>query len=182
LLRADPRNILGAIVAGGKSTRFGSDKALAQVDGRPLIDHVAQMLGGQSAQLIVVGREHPGLRAIPDQPGPDMGPLAGLAAALIEARALGLAAVLTAPCDAYDLPADLAQALYPYPAYVESQPVIGLWPATAADTAISMLKGKGTHSMRAFAEEIGARAVQLARKPANINTAADLEKVERHGL
>ncbi|MFM2236672.1 MAG: MobA-like transferase domain, partial [Pseudomonadota bacterium] len=32
---------LGAIIAGGKATRFGSDKAAAQLNGRPLIEHVA---------------------------------------------------------------------------------------------------------------------------------------------
>jgi molybdopterin-guanine dinucleotide biosynthesis protein A len=182
LLRAEPRILLGAVLAGGKSMRFGSDKAVAQVNGRALIDHVAHALDGQTAQLVVVGREHPGVRGIADQPGPDLGPLAGLAAALLEARTLGLSAVLTAPCDAYDLPADLAQRLHPFPAYVESQPVIGLWPASAAETALDILNGPSKHSMRAFAQAIGARAVQLPRNPANINTAADLEKVETHGL
>ena len=32
---------LGAILAGGGSRRFGSDKAAAWLDGRALIDHVA---------------------------------------------------------------------------------------------------------------------------------------------
>jgi molybdopterin-guanine dinucleotide biosynthesis protein A len=32
--------ILGSILAGGGSTRFGSDKALAQFAGRQLIEHV----------------------------------------------------------------------------------------------------------------------------------------------
>ncbi|MBA4355105.1 MAG: molybdenum cofactor guanylyltransferase, partial [Novosphingobium sp.] len=46
------------------------------------------------------------------------------------------------------------------------------------------LEGDGRHSMRAFAEAVGARAVRLEQNPANINTPADLESAERrsHGL
>ena len=174
LLRADRRFVLGAIIAGGKSTRFGSDKALATFAGRPLIEHVAEALGAQSAALVVVGRQHAGLTWLADQPAPDMGPLAGVAAALLEARARGLLAVLTAPCDAADLPETLLDSLHPAPAYVEAQPVIGLWPISAAETALAILNSDARHSMRAFAETIGARPVQLLRNPANINTAADL--------
>ena len=47
--------ILGAIMAGGAASRFGSDKALALFEGRPLIDHVAQALADQAAAVIVVG-------------------------------------------------------------------------------------------------------------------------------
>ncbi len=182
LLGVDRRTVLGAIIAGGKSTRFGSDKALAELHGRRLIDRVADVLAPQVAELIVVGRMHDGLASISDQPAPAMGPLGGVAAALLEARARGYSAVLTAPCDAYDLPGNLIQALFPYPAYIESMPIVGLWHSYASDDALAILQGDGKHSMRAFAETISARAVQLPRNPVNINTAADLERVERHGL
>lgn len=182
LLGADKRTILGAIIAGGQSTRFGSDKAMARLDGRPLIEHVAQKLGAQSAELVVVGHAYDGLRDIDDAPAPGMGPLGGIAAALIEARRLGYSAVLTAPCDAVGLPDDLPQRLYPPSAYVESLPVIGLWSTSAADQALAMLSGTGSHAMKAFVTRISARPVKLPREPANINTTADLERVERHGL
>ncbi|MBN8818249.1 MAG: molybdenum cofactor guanylyltransferase [Sphingomonas sp.] len=182
LLGINRSAVLGAVIAGGKSTRFGSDKALARLRGRTLIDQVAETLATQTADLVVVGREHAGLRHLSDQPRPDLGPLGGIAAALIEANARGYAAVLTAPCDAYDLPADLLGQLFPYPAYVASLPVIGLWPAWAADHALALLASDEVHSIKGFAQRISARAVQLPREPANINTAADLERVERHGL
>ena len=182
LLGIDRSAILGAVIAGGKSTRFGSDKALAQLGGRALIDQVAEGLAGQTAEVIVVGRNHDGLQGIADQPAPDMGPLAGIAAALLEAQARGYAAVMTAPCDVYDLPEDLRQRLFPYPAYVASQPVIGLWPAFAAQDALAILESDEKHSIKGFAARISARAVQLPREPANINTAADLERVQPHGL
>jgi molybdopterin-guanine dinucleotide biosynthesis protein A len=182
LLGIDRSAVLGAIIAGGKSTRFGSDKANAPLHGRMLIDHAADTLAEMTAEMVVVGRKHGSLRSIADQPRSGMGPLGGVAAALVEARAQGYSAVLTAPCDAVDLPADLLKRLFPYPAYVESMPVIGLWPAYAADDALAILESDERHSMKAFAKRISARAVKLPREPVNINTAADLERVERHGI
>jgi molybdopterin-guanine dinucleotide biosynthesis protein A len=182
LLGIDRSAVLGAVIAGGKSTRFGSDKAMARLGGRTLIDRAAETLAEQTAEVIVVGREHDGLQGIPDQPGPDMGPLAGIAAALVEAQARGYAAVMTVPCDAYDLPEDLRERLFPYPAYVESLPVVGLWPAFAAQDALAILESDEKHSIKGFAARISARAVQLPRDPVNINTAADLERAQRHGL
>src|SRR5690606_12989133 len=137
--------------------------------GRPLIDHVTDMLSAQTAQVIVCGRDHGTLPAIADTPAPHMGPLGGVAAALLEAQARGFSAVLTVPRDAVDLPDDLVGRLFPYPAYVASMPVIGLWPAWAAKDALAILNGEGKYSMRAFAARIGARAVQLPRDPVNIN-------------
>ncbi len=182
LLGIDRSAVLGAVIAGGKSTRFGGDKALARLGGRTLIDQVAETLAAQTAEVIVVGREHTGLESIADKPAPDMGPLAGIAAALVEAKVRGYSAVLTAPCDAYDLPGDLREKLFPYPAYVASLPVVGLWPAFAADEALSLLESDEKHSIKGFAARISARAVQLPRDLANINTAADLERAEHHGL
>jgi len=182
LLGIDRAAILGAVIAGGKSTRFGSDKAVAQFHGRSLLDHAIDSVGEHAREVVVVGREREGMATILDQPAPGMGPLAGVAAALIEAQARGYAAVLTAPCDAIDLPSDLLKSLFPFPAYVESLPVIGLWPASAAADALAILESDGMHSMKVFAHRISARAVQLPREPVNINTVADLERVERHGL
>jgi molybdopterin-guanine dinucleotide biosynthesis protein A len=182
LLGIDRSAVLGAVIAGGKSTRFGSDKALARLRGRTLIDQVVETLAGQTADVIVVGREYDGLTGIPDRPGPDLGPLGGIAAALVEAKARGYSAVLTAPCDSYDLPDDLRERLFPYPAYVASLPVVGLWPAFAADEALAFLESDEKHSIKGFAARISARAVQLPREPANINTAADLERADHHGI
>ena len=175
-------SVMGAVIAGGKSTRFGSDKAVAAYQGRQLIDHAIASLADQTAEVVICGREHDGLRSIADQPAPGMGPLGGIAAALIEARARGYAAVLTAPCDAINLPDDLLKLFFPFPAYAESLPVIGLWPVSAAADALAILESEDIHSVKAFARRISAQPVQLPIEPANINTAADLERVERHGL
>jgi molybdenum cofactor guanylyltransferase len=112
-----------------------------------------------------------------------MGPLGGIAAALHLARDEGYQAVLTCGVDSAELPEGLPDLFTPAPAYLADQPVIGLWPTTALEAIGTILTGEGKHSMRQFAEAIGARPVQMAVKPANINTPADLAELEtRNGL
>ncbi len=175
--------ILGAVLAGGQSTRFGTDKALAEFDGHTLIARAVDALAGWCEHVVVIGRETAPAPTLPDWPGPDMGPLAGIAAALHLARDEGYDLVLTCGVDSLGLPESLPDLLTPAPAYLATQPVIGLWPASAAEAIEAILKGDGRHSMLRFAETIGARAVKAATDPANINTPADLAALEkRHGL
>jgi molybdopterin-guanine dinucleotide biosynthesis protein A len=175
--------ILGCVLAGGKSTRFGSDKALAELHGHTLIACAVDALSGWCEYVVVVGRETAPAPCLPDWPRPHMGPLAGIAAALHLARDEGYEAVLTCGVDSANLPEGLPSLLAPAPAYLADQPVIGLWPGSALEAIEAILRSEGRHSMRQFAEAIGARAVQSAVKPANINTPADLAELEkRRGL
>lgn len=74
--------ILGVVLAGGKSSRFGSDKALAELDGHTLISRAVDALAGWCEYVVVAGRETAPAPTLPDWPAAGMGPLAGLAAAL----------------------------------------------------------------------------------------------------
>lgn len=178
-----PAMILGVVLAGGQASRFGSDKALAQLGGHTLLTRAADLLSGWCAHVVVAGRETAPAPAIADWPRAGMGPLGGIAAALRHAREEGYEAVLSLGVDTAGLPEDLPELLAPAPAYIASQPVIGLWPASALEAAEAILAGDGKHSMRALADAVGARAVKLAAEPANINTPADLETAERqYGL
>ncbi|MEP9402156.1 molybdenum cofactor guanylyltransferase [Sphingomonas silueang] len=167
---------LGAILAGGRSSRFGSDKALALLHGRALIDRVADALRPQVDALVVVGRDHPGLTGTPDRPAADLGPLGGIAGALAHAAAHGFSHVLSVPCDAPDLPDDLPALLGEPPACLADLPVVGLWPSAALAELDALLAGPGSRSVRAFADRIGARAVP-GGGIANVNTADDLARI-----
>ncbi len=168
--------ILGCVLAGGQSSRFGSDKALAQFDGTTLIARAVEVLSGWCEHVVVVGRETAPAPTLPDWPHPGMGPLAGIAAALHLARDECYDAVLTCGVDSVLLPDNLPELLAPAPACLADQPVIGLWPVSAITVLEAILEGTGRHSMRAFAEGIGARFVS-ASGIANINTPADLQKL-----
>ncbi len=74
------------ILAGGRSSRFGSDKALAEIDGECLIKRVCRLLSPFASSTTVVADKPDkytdfGLRTIQDL-NPGLGPLAGLQAAL----------------------------------------------------------------------------------------------------
>lgn len=171
--------ILGVVLAGGQSARFGSDKALAELDGHTLLARAVDLLSGWCEYVVVAGRETAPAPTLPDWPRSAMGPLAGIAAALHHAADEGYLAVLSIGVDAPDLPDELPALLSPAPAYLAAQPVVGLWPVSALGAIEAILEGAGKHSMRAFAEAIGARPVQLATNPANINTPVDLAEAEQ---
>ncbi|PKB14748.1 molybdenum cofactor guanylyltransferase [Novosphingobium kunmingense] len=173
--------LLGAVLAGGLSSRFGSDKALAALDGQTLLDRAVERLAVWCDSVVVVGREAASVPTLPDWPRPGMGPLGGIAAALRHASDHGFAEVLTIGVDSPGLPDDLPERLAPAPAYVADQPVIALWPVNAAEAVTAILEGDGRHSMIALAERVGARAVRLPGGTANINTPGDLARIAPRG-
>ena len=175
--------ILGVVLAGGQATRFGSDKALAELGGRTLLSRAFDALSGHCELVVIAGRERGPGRCIPDWPQAGMGPLGGIAAGLRLAQDEGYDTVLTCGVDSVDLPENLLETLSPAPAYLADQPVVGHWSAGAAGEVERILEGTGRHSMLAFAEAINARAVKTTAASANINTPADLTAAEsRHGI
>jgi molybdopterin-guanine dinucleotide biosynthesis protein A len=175
--------VLGAVLAGGRSSRFGSDKALARWRGKPLLAHAVDALASQSDAVVVAGRDAPGITCVPDWPTSDRGPLGGLAGALRYAAEHGYGLVLSCGVDSVGVPRDLRDQLAPAPAYVASQPVLGLWPVGSGSALEALLLKDASHSMRAFTDRIGARPVKLAAEPANVNAPEDLARLElHHGL
>jgi molybdopterin-guanine dinucleotide biosynthesis protein A len=167
--------LLGAIFAGGASRRFGSDKALADIDGVAMLERVAARLRPQCDALVVVGREWPGLESVADLPRPGLGPLGALAGALAFGAAHGHEAVLTSGCDLPDLPLDLAERLRPGPAVVRGQPLLGLWPVELAGELVRWLEADRDRAMRSWIAHAGARIVALPFEVRNVNRPEDLE-------
>jgi len=81
----------GFVLAGGKSSRMGSDKALLELDGHPLIDIALGKVRALGMQPQICG-SRPDLTkyapAIPDN-FPDRGPLGGIEAALTVSESEG---------------------------------------------------------------------------------------------
>jgi molybdopterin-guanine dinucleotide biosynthesis protein A len=172
--------LLGAILAGGRSRRFGSDKAEAMLDGRTLLAHVADALRPHCDALVLCGRAHREMVFLADRPAAGLGPLGGLCAALAYGKAAGFTGVLSAPCDVPDLPRSFRDRLSQEagPAYVADLPVVGLWPCALAEHLHSWLDENRDRSFTAWARAVSATAVEFAHKLGNINTPDDLSAFE----
>lgn len=87
----EPRSLTGIVLAGGRSSRFGSDKLVARVDGERLLDRSVAALAGLVTEIVIVSepgatRAAPTGAAVPIRlvadPEPYGGPLVGLLAGL----------------------------------------------------------------------------------------------------
>lgn len=94
-------NLSLAIIAGGQSRRMGRDKALVNLAGKPLIEHVIERSAdlGQAETILITNRPtqhvHLGLPMFRDLV-PDKGSLGGIYTALAQARSPD---VLVLACD-----------------------------------------------------------------------------------
>ena len=174
---------LGIVLAGGLSRRFGSDKALALADGIALINRAIATLSTSCDEVLVTGRAEAPVPVLADWPRSCMGPLGGVAAGLRHGKAHGYASILTSGVDSLGLNSALLGLLDPAPSYFADQPVVGHWPVGALSVLEDLLESDASHSMRSFADKIGARQVTASFKIANINTPSDLDSWERsHGI
>jgi molybdopterin-guanine dinucleotide biosynthesis protein A len=85
------------ILAGGRSERWGTEKALVEVEGRPLLLHVLERLGTLSEERLVsckrgLGLELPGVRVVEDA-SEERGAAIGLLSSLPHVRSEYVAVV-----------------------------------------------------------------------------------------
>lgn len=182
------------ILAGGRSSRFGSDKALADVDGVPLVRRVADAATAAGCPVFVVADvagkyADLGLTTIADEV-PDLGPLGGLCTAL---RHAGDAPHIVAlSCDLYGVSSAWVRALCAAPATANvvlfdlepPQPLLGRY-ATGLLEAALYARDHGRRAMRDFVAGAGVHAIAVpvgTEALRNINRVGDLEGVQRvHG-
>lgn len=76
-----PQESCAIVLAGGASTRFGSDKLKVLIDGMSLLDRVISVASTVTPDVMVVGRVHGDIQSI-DEPGEHIGPLNAMGYAL----------------------------------------------------------------------------------------------------
>lgn len=183
------------IIAGGSSRRFGADKASALLDGVTLLDHATERIRSQvTGQIVANGSrssDHSDgpLECVDDLIDQDVGPLAGLHAALKWAQIHHCPLVLTIPVDTPFFPEDLALQLNKAgaPAIARADqrlhPMFGLWPASLGGELEEAI-AHGIRRMHEWASICSANLVDFettydADPFFNINTGTDLVEANR---
>lgn len=183
----------GVVIAGGRSVRFNGEKAVAPLEGRPLLAWAVDRLQRSCARVAVNARAGTeaealarsfGLDVLHDAAGDAAGPLAGVRVALEWARSHGAARVAVSPCDAPLLPPDLFDRLLTSGGggaamAVTSegrQPLCAVWPVAALDTVLAALNDGAHPATWRVLQDVGAVAVRFDPPEAfaNVNTREDL--------
>ena len=191
--------IVGLVLAGGRSLRFGADKALASLGGRTLLEIAVARLGQVCTETAVSAplggpvaalAERLGLAVLDDPPAAPRGPLSGVLAGLEWAQSRRASLLLTLPCDAPLLPDDLESRLIAAangaPAAVARTPG-GLQPLCAAwspgmTRALRSALADGLHpAAHQILADAGAVETRFDDEAAfiNVNTPQDLAEAER---
>jgi molybdopterin-guanine dinucleotide biosynthesis protein A len=193
-------SILGVVLAGGASRRFGSDKSAALLGGRPLLEWVVERAAPQVELLLLnsndpdAGNATGGFARIADD-APGEGPIAGILAGLSEAQKRGFSHVASFACDTPFFPGDtvarLACALtsskgdYAVTSCgATAHRIFALWPADCREQLARAFANK-TRSMRDIEHWLEATWADFAPEGApggdpffNINTPEDLAVAE----
>jgi molybdenum cofactor guanylyltransferase len=184
---------LGAVLAGGRSSRFGAPKALAELRGRTLVERAVDAVAAAGLEPVVVVREGSPLpdplaaRLVRDPPGRPH-PLRAIATALGEART----AVVLA-CDLPFVPppllawlGGLSDALAVIEVGGRLQPLLGRYgAAVAADLAAAAERGEAAREavLRLGARRVGQAELRRFGDPEtiafNVNRPEDLARAER---
>ena len=191
-----PDIVAGVVIAGGRSVRFGGEKAVAELAGKTLLMWAAQRLqrscravavnarpGTQAASIAAAA----GLTVLHDETGDAAGPLAGIKVGLLWAKQQGATQLAVSPCDAPLLPDDLFDRLIRTAgsgaAMAETaeghQPLCSLWPVAALQSVTDALAGGAHPATWRLLDSLGAHRVRFqdAMAFANVNTQQDLAAV-----
>jgi molybdenum cofactor guanylyltransferase len=183
--------VIGVVLAGGASSRFGgTPKGLIEIDGQPMALRVADMLGTFCSRVVIEARPGLGYEAL-DLPVIEAGyegkgPVAGFAAGLAAGFAMRIGKAAFAPCDMPLLTADIYDGLARaggIGAYARTlagvEPLVAVLGVGARAALLSVLDGAEMPRTHAVLDAVGATSVLFDDQRAftNVNTPADLARL-----
>ncbi len=171
------RRPVGVVLAGGLSSRMGSDKAMLTIDGRSLLQYQIDLLTPLCTKVLVSG-DYAGFDCVPDAL-PRCGPLGGLYSVAMHCPD---AALLILSVDALHITSVQLERLIlcANACYFSGQPLPAFFPnSMKVVTAIQQLFAmpEPDFSLRALHRALCSKVLVDANfSPLNINTAADWHK------
>lgn len=195
-----PGGILGVVLAGGESRRFGRDKSAEEIGGVSMIERAYRAARAVCDDVLVVSSraETPtGPWAVVPDLRPGLGPLGGIETALDQATRGGHAATLVLACDLPLVGGATLKALVEASdggmrvvavarkGELDFEPLCAVYPASALGEVTGLLDG-GERAAQAAYRRLGGRSIpadsgQPAGAPSmlNVNTPDDAERARR---
>ena len=188
--------VTGIILAGGKSSRMGTDKGLQELGGKPLIEYAIDVLSGLCSNLIISSSSEVyhtfGYQVVADE-FPGIGPMGGIYSALRQSKT---ERNLVLSCDLPFVSKELLtyildnskgyQIVVPYEGNRHYEPLCGFYHISVLEQ-ISNFIHKGNYKLPDLFEEISINKLVFGKELGfnhnhlflNVNSASDLTEAER---
>ena len=195
----DHNNILGTVLAGGKSQRFGEDKSQVKLAGKLLIDHMLTEIIDEFKELLIVSNNKINFHysekiSIIEDFKKGLGPLGGVLSAMkwVKENNKNYEWVSTFPADTPFFKKEILQKFYKEIEIEKSRlffiksnktrhNIFGLWSIDLLDKLEEDLN-RGDRKVELWANSIGVKVIDMDFKNIdpffNINTKQDLEKAK----
>ena len=195
----DHDNILGAVLAGGKSQRFGEDKSQAKLKGKLLINYILSEIKSEFKEILIVTNNKIDFKysekiSIVKDYKKGLGPLGGVLTAMkwIKKNNRDYKWISTFPIDTPFFKKEILQKFYGEIEIEKSRlffiksnktrhNIFGLWSIDLLDKLEEDLN-KGDRKVELWANSVGVKVIDMDFKNIdpffNINTKQDLEKAK----
>ena len=195
----DHNNILGAVLAGGKSQRFGEDKSQVKLEGKLLIDYILSEILSEFREILIVSNNKIDFKnsekiSIIEDFKKGLGPLGGVLSAMkwVKENNKDYKWISTFPADTPFFKKEILQNFYKKIEIEKSRlffiksnktrhNIFGLWSIDLLEKLEEDLN-KGDRKVELWANSVGVKVIDMDFKNIdpffNINTKQDLEKAK----
>ena len=196
-------NILGVILAGGKSSRFGSNKADAHLGDKTLLEHIISKVEKNFLEVLIVSNKESikinkkNVFLVKDFIKGQLGPLIGILSAMkwIEQNNKKYKWIATFPCDTPFFDDSIIEKLkncsisndhllFFLNSRKKRHNIFGLWSLKLIDILEEDIRSNNFRKVELWADKIGVQKIEVNTdgfdKFLNINTLDDLEDAKKN--
>ena len=194
----DENNILGVVLAGGKSKRFGKDKANVKLGNKTLIQHTLDKIKSKFNKIIIVSNTEvvKDYTIVKDCISGQLGPLVGVLSAMkwIKKNNYSYEWIITFPCDTpffnvsiVDKFVNVAKLKNSFLYFVKTENkrhnIFGLWSLKLINTLEEDINKNEYRKVEKWANKIGVKTINVTYEKMdpffNINTKEELAEAEK---